>query len=161
MYAVIFEFETKPGCFDDYYATAVALRPDVDKVDGFLGIHRYASRMKADRFISLSTWRDEAAIAQWREFDPHRQAQNRGRNELFADYRLRVGPENASEGTILVAEGRGLTGDGELFDSVSEPGKMLSLGGSEVGGEVERSFKVKVMRDYGMVSRAEAPRRSS
>ncbi len=161
MYAVIFEFETKPGCFDEYYATAVALRPDVDKIDGFLGIHRYASRVKKDRFISLSTWRDEGAIGQWREFQPHAAAQGRGRTELFADYRLRVGPVDDAGGTVHVAEGRVLDGDGELFDSVSEPGKMLSLGGSKVGGGVERSFKVKVVRDYGMFSRAEAPRRSS
>ena len=62
MYAVLFEFEAKQGRFDDYYAIALELRPDVDKIDGFLGIERFASRATPDRYLSLSTWRDEAAI---------------------------------------------------------------------------------------------------
>jgi len=161
MYAVLFEFEAKQGRFDDYYAIALELRPDVDKIDGFLGIERFASRATPDRYLSLSTWRDEAAIAAWREFQRHRAAQAKGRGELFADYRLRVGEVVESGGTVTAVEGRGLSGGGEVFDSVVTPGKTLILGAEDVSGAIDRTLRVQVLRDYGMFSRDEAPRRNS
>jgi hypothetical protein len=42
------------------------------------------------KLLSLSFWRDEAAVQQWRTLEVHRQAQAAGRSHLFADYRLRV-----------------------------------------------------------------------
>ena len=40
--------------------------------------------------LSLSFWRDEAAVARWRNLDSHRRVQAQGRARIFADYRLRV-----------------------------------------------------------------------
>jgi heme-degrading monooxygenase HmoA len=40
--------------------------------------------------LSLSWWRDEAAVQAWREMTEHREAQRVGRERLFASYRLRV-----------------------------------------------------------------------
>ena len=40
--------------------------------------------------LSLSYWRDEEAVKRWRQLEGHRLAQARGRNGVFADYRLRV-----------------------------------------------------------------------
>ena len=40
--------------------------------------------------VSLSFWRDEAAVAGWRNLEEHRHAQSAGRNGIFSDYRLRV-----------------------------------------------------------------------
>ena len=42
------------------------------------------------KILSLSFWRDEDAVAAWRSHMQHREAQRRGRNEIFKDYRLRV-----------------------------------------------------------------------
>jgi heme-degrading monooxygenase HmoA len=40
--------------------------------------------------LSLSFWRDEAAVQQWRTLEVHRNAQAAGRDHIFVDYRLRV-----------------------------------------------------------------------
>ena len=42
------------------------------------------------KILSLSFWRDEEAVRQWRNLDVHRSAQQAGRNGIFADYRLRI-----------------------------------------------------------------------
>jgi heme-degrading monooxygenase HmoA len=40
--------------------------------------------------VSLSFFRDEAAVAGWRNVLEHRRAQASGRGEIFGNYRLRV-----------------------------------------------------------------------
>ena len=64
MFAVIFEFWVTAARRDDYLSLAIALRPDVDRLDGFLGIERFANVRAGEHIVSLSTWRDETAIAQ-------------------------------------------------------------------------------------------------
>jgi heme-degrading monooxygenase HmoA len=59
-------------------------------VDGFISIERFQSLTNPDKLLSLSFWRDEAAVAQWRNIERHRQTQQFGREQAFADYRLRV-----------------------------------------------------------------------
>ena len=88
MIAVIFEVE--PAERDDYFRIAAELRPLLDEIDGFISIERFRSLNDEDRILSLSFWRDEAAIAQWRSLDAHRAAQAEGRARIFHDYRLRI-----------------------------------------------------------------------
>jgi len=90
MYAVIFEVQPKPGRAQDYLDIAAALRPELEKIDGFLSIERFQSLGSEGKILSLSFWRDAEAVTRWREHERHRRAQARGRNELFADYRLSV-----------------------------------------------------------------------
>jgi len=90
MIAVIFEVWPKEGRLDEYLAIAHGLRPRLDAIDGFISIERFQSMYEDGKLLSLSFWRDEAAVAAWREQIEHRAAQARGRGELFADYRLRV-----------------------------------------------------------------------
>lgn len=90
MYAVIFEVQPKPGRTQDYLDIAAALRPELEKVDGFLSIERFQSLGGDGKILSLSFWRDADAVTRWREHERHRRAQERGRTELFADYRLSV-----------------------------------------------------------------------
>jgi len=90
MIAVIFEVRPKPGCRDAYLELAAGLRPLLEQVDGFIGIERFQSLTDPDKILSLSFFRDEEAVAAWRALDKHRQAQDAGRRQLFADYRLRV-----------------------------------------------------------------------
>ena len=90
MFAVIFEVEPAAGREQDYLDLAAALKPELEKIDGFVSIERFASLTKPGKILSLSFWRDEAAIAQWRKLEMHRAAQSAGRERLFEDYRLRI-----------------------------------------------------------------------
>ena len=90
MYAVIFEVEPAAGRQQEYLDLAAALRPELEKIDGFISIERFTSLTKPGKILSLSFWRDEAAIRQWRQHEEHQQAQQKGRGGVFADYRLRV-----------------------------------------------------------------------
>lgn len=90
MIAVIFEVTPKPGCRDAYLAIAARLRPVLETIDGFISVERFESLTRPGTILSLSIFRDEAAVARWRQVAEHRGAQAAGRGELFADYRLRV-----------------------------------------------------------------------
>lgn len=90
MFVVIFEVEPKPGRTQDYLDMAAALKSDLEQIDGFISIERFSSLTNAGKIVSVSFWRDEAAIERWREQERHRRAQSRGRGEIFADYRLSV-----------------------------------------------------------------------
>jgi len=90
MIAVLFEAWPEPGHRDRYFDLAAALRPQLDAIDGFLGIERFESLTEPGKLLSLSWWRDEAAITAWRGHGPHRAAQAEGRAEIFRDYRLRI-----------------------------------------------------------------------
>jgi heme-degrading monooxygenase HmoA len=88
--AVIFEVEPHPARRDDYFRIAAELRPLLDEIDGFISIERFQSLSDDKRILSLSFWRDEAAVAEWRTLEAHRAAQGEGRARVFRDYRLRV-----------------------------------------------------------------------
>ena len=90
MIAVIFEFTAADGRFADYKALAEALSDEVRKLDGFISIERFQSIGDPARFVSLSFWRDEEAVRKWRNVQKHREAQAKGRKEIFSGYRLRV-----------------------------------------------------------------------
>lgn len=90
MIAVIFEATPAAGRREDYLGLAADLRPLLDGIDGFVSIERFESLAQPGKLLSLSFWRDEAAVAAWRALPPHRAAQALGRGEVFADYRLRI-----------------------------------------------------------------------
>ncbi|SMF00464.1 Heme-degrading monooxygenase HmoA [Tistlia consotensis] len=90
MIAVIFEVRPKAEGRAAYLDIAAALRPELERMDGFLSIERFESLTEPGKILSLSFWRDEAAVEAWRRLERHRAAQAEGRGRLFADYRLRV-----------------------------------------------------------------------
>jgi heme-degrading monooxygenase HmoA len=90
MMAVIFEVWPAAGRKDEYLRLAAELRSEVDKMDGFISVERFESLYEEGKLLSLQFWRDDAAIARWRNHLDHRIAQGFGRFEMFADYRLRV-----------------------------------------------------------------------
>lgn len=90
MIAVIFEVWPQDGRLDEYLDIAHGLRPELEKIDGFISIERFTSMYEEGKLLSLSIWRDEAAVKAWREQIDHSAAQSKGRNELFANYRLRI-----------------------------------------------------------------------
>ncbi len=90
MIAVIFEVIPAEGRIDDYLAIAAQMRPLLDQIDGFISVERFRSLTDPTKLLSLSFFRDEAAVAEWRRLTQHRGAQAAGRAGIFADYRLRV-----------------------------------------------------------------------
>ncbi len=90
MIAVIFEVQVNPSRRDDYLDTAASLRELLAEVDGFISIERFESLVNPGKLLSLSYWRDEQALAAWRNVEAHRRAQAAGRDGIFEDYTLRV-----------------------------------------------------------------------
>jgi len=90
MVVVIFEVWPAAGHQGDYLDLAAELKPELEKVDGFISVERFESLTEKGKLLSLSTWRDEAAVRAWRNVAEHRRAQAKGRNGVLAGYRLRV-----------------------------------------------------------------------
>ena len=90
MIAVIFEVWPAEGRKQEYLDLAASLKPLLEKIDGFVSIERFESLTEPGKILSLSVFRDEQAVAQWRALEAHRKAQARGRAGVFRDYRLRV-----------------------------------------------------------------------
>ena len=90
MIAVIFEVWPAEGRRGHYLDIAAGLRAELTEIDGFISVERFESLMEPGKLLSLSFWRDEAAVAAWRARAHHREAQAAGRGGVFQDYRLRV-----------------------------------------------------------------------
>ena len=90
MIAIIFEVWPADGHKDDYLELAARLKIELELMDGFISVERFQSLTDPDKLLSLSFWRDEAAVTAWRQHAAHRAAQSAGRAGIFRDYRLRV-----------------------------------------------------------------------
>ena len=90
MIAVIFEVWPADGRKQQYLDLAAELKPELEKIDGFISVERFQSITEPGKMLSLSIWRDEAAVARWRKHAHHRRTQSKGRAGVFSDYRLRV-----------------------------------------------------------------------
>lgn len=88
MIAVIFEVE--PADSRRYLDIAASLKPELERIPGFISVERFESLASPGRILSLSFWKDEAAVQAWRNTPEHRTAQAESRGGVFADYRLRV-----------------------------------------------------------------------
>jgi len=88
MIAVI--FEVWPNRRDDYLDIAAELRAHLKQIDGFVSVERFESLTEKGKMLSLSFFRDEAAVRAWRNVAEHRVAQAKGRGGIFKDYRLRI-----------------------------------------------------------------------
>ena len=88
MIAVI--FEVWPARREDYLDIAASLHPRLQEIDGFISLERFESPTEKGKILSLSFFRDEAAVEAWRNVAEHRAAQAEGRAGTFKDYRLRI-----------------------------------------------------------------------
>lgn len=212
MFAVLFEVNPKPEQWDTYLGYAKALRPELERIDGFLDNERFSSLRRPGWLLSLSTWRDEKAVIRWRTFARHHEIQEKGRFEVFRDYHLRVGeiiadnrvpygqslreqrfdeteaasklvalseaalenlppePDALTVSARLGAPGLaalpGLVG-WDVFESIYQPGKFILLASWCNAAAAEaapiptvdkiRHRRIRVIRDYGMFDRTEAP----
>ena len=90
MIAVIFEVEMKDGMTETYFDLAGELRPELEKIDGFISVERFESTATPGKFVSLSYWTGEDAVKAWREHAGHKVVQDRGKAEIFKGFRIRV-----------------------------------------------------------------------
>ena len=90
MIAVIFEVKPAAGKMDEYMNIAAKLRPELEKIDGFISIERFQSLSDDSKILSLSFFENEEALTEWRNLQSHRFAQAMGRATVFDDYRLRI-----------------------------------------------------------------------
>jgi heme-degrading monooxygenase HmoA len=209
MFAVLFEVHPKSERWDDYLGLAKLLKPDLERIDGFIENIRYRSLTREGWLLSLSIWRDEKAVVRWRTQSKHHGVQEKGRFQIFQDYHLRVGELMADtaatealpaqrldetevgEGTaVTLTDGKrpadwvkgakaedvaaalgleraaaGLTA-WDVFDAVLTPGDVILLttwrdraaADASVGRPREQRMRtIRVIRDYGMFDRREAP----
>jgi heme-degrading monooxygenase HmoA len=213
MFAVIFIVQPKKDRFDDYLNLAKFLKPELEKIDGFIDNERFGSKRTEGRVLSLSAWRDEKAVIRWRTLGIHHEVQEKGRFEIFEDYHLRVGEitadnevprgqklkelrfdetEVGNAKVVTISELSPAKGekpasadpvadfglpkssidgiiDQEIFESIYNPGKLLLLVSWRDATAAEhwkprtvaegklRHRSVRVIRDYGMSDRREAP----
>ena len=90
MIAIIFESKPHPDQRDRYLDAAARLKPLLADIDGFISVERFQSLTDPEKILSISFWRDEEAVAKWRQLEQHRRIQEAGRKTIFAEYRLRV-----------------------------------------------------------------------
>jgi len=90
MIAVIFEVWPKADRKQDYLRIAAELKPLLEKIDGFISIERFESLYEPGKILSLSFFRDEAAVEKWRNTPQHRRSQSKGRATIFENYRIRI-----------------------------------------------------------------------
>ncbi|MCL1124079.1 antibiotic biosynthesis monooxygenase family protein [Shewanella surugensis] len=90
MIAVIFEVIPKTSGKEEYFCIAAELKSHLMTIEGFISIERFQSLIEPTKFLSLSFWQDEASVKQWRQYFLHKEAQDRGKKELFQHYRIRV-----------------------------------------------------------------------
>ena len=90
MIAVIFEVIPHPEHKQEYLDIAASLRPELEKIDGFISIERFQSLVDPNKLLSLSFYENEEALNQWRNVESHRMAQSIGRDKIFEDYRIRI-----------------------------------------------------------------------
>lgn len=168
MFAVVFEVLPSPSGYQRYLDTAAALRPRLDEIEGFVSIERFRCLSDPGWILSLSFWRHEAALVQWRGHGEHHAAQHAGRGGVFDDYRLRVVrmhdafPATSPAPLIVLRDDPSEDAGGRRFQSLADESKLIGLADAEaVAGEASagrhRLHYGEVLRDFGLFDRLQAP----
>ncbi|MHA7845117.1 antibiotic biosynthesis monooxygenase family protein [Serratia sp. D1N4] len=90
MIVVLFELQAVEGQQQTYVDLVNKLTPLLEPMDGFIGVECFQSTVNPEKVLSVTTWRDEEAVVQWRNVQAHLSAQQAGRDKIFHDYRVRV-----------------------------------------------------------------------
>lgn len=88
--AVLFEVWPKAEGKTEYLQLGAALKRELQRMPGFIGVERFASLNEEGKLLSLSFWESEEAAAQWRNQINHRASQLKGRGSLFESYKISV-----------------------------------------------------------------------
>jgi heme-degrading monooxygenase HmoA len=178
MFAVAFEVLPSETGYQRYLDIAAALRPKLDLIEGFISIERFRSLTHPGWVLSLSLWRDEAALVRWRGDGEHHAAQAEGRQSVFDDYRIRVirmadAPQDG-QGPLVGLYEHPVAARAEapkLFQSLVDPDKRIALTEfadaaaarawqeNHVARSVmpTRALCGLTIRDYGLFERHHAP----
>jgi heme-degrading monooxygenase HmoA len=141
MFSAMLEVNPIPEQFDAYLGMARMLRPELEKIDGFIDNTRYASLTRAGWLLSLSSWRDEKSLVRWRTTTTHHKIQQAARDRVFADYRLRIGQvvsdTHIPAGQVLLEQRLDVTETGQgtavmLLDAKCSPGWLKEAGAAQV-----------------------------
>jgi pimeloyl-ACP methyl ester carboxylesterase/heme-degrading monooxygenase HmoA len=159
-HAVFFEVKPKgEKGREAYLAEARVLRSQLVTMSGFVSVERFDNRSRPGWLLSLSIWRDEAALIAWREVFEHRVTQEKGRHGIFEDYRIRVARQVTALGELILlqdTEAGNVSSGTQHFVSITEPEHHVVL--SEDKNATGRGIsRWKVIRDYGMYDRRQAP----
>jgi heme-degrading monooxygenase HmoA len=175
MFAVVFEVLPAQTAYQRYLDVAAALRPKLDAIDGFLSIERFRGITDPGWILSLSLWRDEAALVQWRGDGEHHAAQAAGRQVIFDDYRIRVvrivDEDNGTQTAAIGLHEYPDVTQGKLYESLAAPEKRIALHDfsapqaalawrANVAERLATPARIlvgTVARDYGLFERAQAP----
>lgn len=172
MFAVAFEVLPSETGYQRYLDIAAALRPKLDLIDGFLSIERFRSLTHPGWILSLSLWRDEAALVHWRNDGEHHAAQSEGRASVFDDYRIRVirmldDPLQAQGALVGLREFPAAGETGKRFQSLVNQEKEIVLMNLADAQEARawrecslphaRTLCGYTVRDYGLFERGTAP----
>ncbi|TPI83495.1 antibiotic biosynthesis monooxygenase [Mesorhizobium sp. B2-8-9] len=90
MIAVISEVWPYPDRYGDYNELAAVLLPHLEAIDGFISSERFESCTEPGKYLSLSLWRDEAALSRWRNLEEHRRVMAQGRSGILRDVHIRA-----------------------------------------------------------------------
>ena len=90
MIAVIFEVEPFADHKASYLDMAASIKPELEKIPGFISVERFQSLTNPEKILSLSFFEDEEAVKRWRTHEKHQEAQLIGKRDFFKDYRIRV-----------------------------------------------------------------------
>lgn len=148
MFVVIFEVQPHKARFAEYLEIAKSLKPEIEKIDGFIDNERFASKRQEGRILSLSTWRDEKAVVRWRTLAVHHKAQEKGRLEIFEDYHLRVGEIVAD-----TAPPKGQVVREQRLDE-TEVGAAKAITISELPGQDGKPASAEPAADLGLLKTA-------
>lgn len=87
---VLFEVTVKERKMDDYLKMAASLKESLGKAKGFICSERFSSLGADRKLLSMSVWKNEESVTEWRNLVAHRIAQKHGRTNDFADYKITV-----------------------------------------------------------------------
>jgi heme-degrading monooxygenase HmoA len=90
MLAVIIEYELRPGVEAEFQEALAEMLARVREIDGFLGEDPCRSVAEPNKRVTISYWRDDAALAAWRTHPDHMRVKLLGQRKLLAWYRIRI-----------------------------------------------------------------------
>ena len=214
MFSAMLEVHPIPEQVDAYLGMAKMLRPELDKIDGFIDNNRYASLTREGWLLSLSSWRDEKSLVRWRTEATHNKIMQAARDRVFSGYRMRIGQTvsdtHVPGGHVLLEQRLDVTETGQgkavtlhdgkfsrewmkqsgaeavakalgvdtsatdlvswdVFDALMAPGDVIAVLtwrdqaaaeaflGEGATADASRLRNIRIIREYGMFDRREAP----
>ena len=90
MVIVVFQFSTKPNMSYEYFKEVDLLNKELKNEKGFISAERYKSNTYKNSYVSISTWKDKKSVEKWHQNKKHQLSQNKGKQEIFKSFRIRV-----------------------------------------------------------------------